>query len=65
MKKLTITLFLMALFSNNSKAQNIPSNAEDICSILIGETLPNVILQDANGNNIELKDILKRKPSVG
>jgi peroxiredoxin len=64
MKKLTITLFLMALFSNTTKAQNIPSNAEDISPMLIGETLPNAHLQDTNGNDIELINILKTKPTV-
>ncbi len=54
----------MTLFSNTIKAQNIPSKAEDINPILIGETLPNAYLQDSNGNSIELKNIVKTKPTV-
>jgi peroxiredoxin len=54
----------MAIFSNTSKAQNTPSKAEDISPLLIGETLPNAYLQDTNGNDMELKNILKTKPTV-
>tara|TARA_R110000868_G_scaffold81946_2_gene231720 strand:+ start:32265 stop:32867 length:603 start_codon:yes stop_codon:yes gene_type:complete len=64
MKKLTLTLLLMTLFSNNSKAQNTPSKAEDISPLLIGETLPKAALQDADGKTIELESILKMKPTV-
>lgn len=64
MKSLTVTLLLMALFINNMKAQSIPSRAEDISPLLIGETLPNAYIQDSKGNTFELNDILKTKPSV-
>lgn len=64
MKPLTVTLLFMALFSNNIKAQSIPSKAEDISPLLIGETLPKAKLLDSKGNTFELNDILKTKPTV-
>lgn len=55
------------LFSCNSNAQNstaIPEKAEYISPLLIGETLPKITLQDADGKVIELSSILKSKPTV-
>ena len=64
MKKLTLALLLMTFFSNNIEAQNVPSKAEDISPLLIGETLPNTQLLDSNGKTFELNKILKDKPTV-
>lgn len=57
------SLLLGCIFCNNGKAQN-PVKAEDICPLLIGETLPKANLQDAEGKTILLKDILLVKPTV-
>lgn len=64
MKSINQIILIMTLFSMSSKAQNIPSNAEDISPRLIGETIPNALLQDPDGNDIELKHIIKSKPTV-
>jgi len=42
----------------------ISDKAEDISPLLIGEVLPSASLQDADGNRIELRSILKSKPTI-
>jgi len=42
----------------------IPTNPEDISPLLIGESIPNAILQDANGETVRLEDVLSTQPTV-
>jgi peroxiredoxin len=48
------------LFSVVSFAQ-IADKAENVSPLLIGEKIPNVILQDANGKEVKTKDIFDKK----
>ena len=61
MKKL---LFISLLFIGCSNKPSIPLVSEDISPILIGETLPNAIFQNAEGKSVQLKAILEEKPTV-
>lgn len=49
--------------STNVSAQ-VPENAEDICPLLIGETIPKATLQDSQGKQVELVKYLSKKPTV-
>lgn len=48
----------------STASAQIPGKAEDISPLLIGETLPKATLQDADGQKVQLKDILEEKPTV-
>ena len=61
MKKL---LFISLLFIGCTNQLSIPTVAEDISPILIGETLPNANFQNAEGKSVQLKAILEEKPTV-
>ncbi len=49
--------------TSNIDAQ-VPEKAEDICPLLIGETLPKGNLQDEEGKIILLKDLIEATPTV-
>ena len=61
MKKLILISLLLIGCSNE---QSIPTVAEDISPILIGETLPNAYFQNAEGKSVQLKAVLEEKPTV-
>ena len=61
MKKL---LFISLLFIGCTNQLSIPTVAEDISPILIGETLPNANFQNAEGEYVQLKAVLEEKPTV-
>lgn len=61
--KIILPFLLISCASPESTAQ-IPENPEDICPLLIGETLPNAPLTNADGETVQFKDILKAKPTV-
>ena len=61
MKRLLLISLLLLGCSNKT---SIPLVAEDISPILIGETLPNAIFQNAEGKSVQLKAILEEKPTV-
>ena len=61
MKKL---LFISLLFISCTNQLSIPTVAEDISPILIGETLPNANFQNAEGKSVQLKAVLEEKPTV-
>jgi peroxiredoxin len=42
----------------------VPENAEDICPLLIGESIPKATLQDSEGKQVELSKLLGNKPTV-
>ena len=62
MKKILL-LSLLILFGCSNEI-SIPTVAEDISPILIGETLPNAYFQNAEGESVQLKAILEEKPTV-
>ena len=61
MKKL---ILISLLFIGCSNEISIPTVAEDISPILIGETLPNAYFQNAEGESVQLKAVLEEKPTV-
>ena len=61
MKKL---LFISLLFIGCTNQLSIPTVAEDISPILIGETLPNANFQNSEGEYVQLKALLGEKPTV-
>ncbi len=62
MKRQVVLLIMMGL-TLKTMAQ-IPTNPEDISPLLIGESIPNAILQDANGETVRLEDVLSTQPTV-
>lgn len=59
-----IALFFMSFLTHDKVKTIIPSKAEDISPLLIGESLPNANLQNLEGKDINLKDVLQVKPTV-
>ena len=57
-------LLIILIITGCSNQQSIPLVAEDISPILIGETLPNAIFQNAEGKSVQLKAVLEEKPTV-
>lgn len=62
MKWQVVILIMMGL-TLKTMAQ-IQTNPEDISPLLIGESIPNAILQDANGETVKLEDVLSTQPTV-
>lgn len=62
-KLYSLLIIFCLLLSINANAQ-IPDNAEDICPLLIGETLPAATLQNADGEMIRLKEVLNEGPTI-
>ena len=60
-KSIIATICIM--ITTNVYAQ-LPEKAEDISPLLIGETLPNGTFQNAEGNTVQLNEILTEKPTV-
>lgn len=59
-----IALTLMSFLFKKKEKTSIPTKAEDISPLLIGESLPTANLRDVEGNITALKDVLKVKPTV-
>lgn len=70
MKNVLLALFTFFVAANTSSAQmnnampNYPTNAEDISPLLIGEKLPEIMLADAIGKDVQLKKLLAAKPTI-
>lgn len=63
--KAIFTAVLLFIFSFNGNAQQIPGTAHDISPLLIGEYIPEgIILRDVEGNEVNLKKEMKKKPTV-
>lgn len=59
-----LKLVVLAVFVITNIFSQVPENAEDISPLLIGETLPTVILLDSDGNQVEFNDVISKKPTV-
>lgn len=59
-----LKLVVLAVFVITNIFSQVPENAEDISPLLIGETLPAVMLLDSDGNQVEFNDVISKKPSV-
>lgn len=62
MKAQFLILIIMGFFSK--AITQIPNKAEDVCPLLIGETLPDVSLLGNEGNSTKLYDELGKMPTV-
>lgn len=62
-RTLFITALLICGFTLHINAQ-LPEIAEDISPLLIGETIPDVVLQSTSGNKQTLTDIVAGQPSI-
>lgn len=63
MKNVMLILLSLVFASISSNAQ-LPEKAEDISPLLNGETLPDAVLKAPDGNEHNLSEVLKQKPSV-
>ena len=60
----TLSYIFLLLISTSIITAQVPENAEDISPILIGETIPEATLLDKKGNEVNLNEIIKEKPTV-
>jgi len=60
----TLLVALFAIVSHLSAYAQLPEKAEDICPLLIGESLPNATLKDGLGRNVDLLSTIDEKPAV-
>ncbi len=64
----TLAIFLLSVnisFAQMTKSiQEYPAQAEDISPLLIGETIANMTLPDAQGNNIQIGGLFAEKPTI-
>jgi len=63
MKHFILVAIISSICSFDVTGQ-VPTKAEDICPLLIGEDLPNGRLKDAYGNPVDLHDLINEKASV-
>ena len=62
MKRVLLFLFFV---SNSLIAQsNLPSSANDISPLLIGENVPNLSLKDTNGKSVNISDLISSKKTI-
>lgn len=59
--KFLVAIFFLAILVTNAQ---VPANPQDVSPLLIGETLPKATLQDLDGANVSLQEILAKKPTV-
>ena len=68
MKSINIATFLALIVffiaSTPSVAQQVPTNAADVQPILIGSQIPDVTIKTAEGNDVQLRDVVAQKPTV-
>lgn len=57
-------LGILCFWCSTSVSAQVPENAEDICLLLIGESIPKATLQDSEGKQVELSKLLGNKPTV-
>jgi peroxiredoxin len=57
-------LGILCFWCSTSVSAQVPKNGEDICPLLIGETIPKATLQDSEGKQVELGRLLINKPTV-
>lgn len=54
----------LTLFFSSSLVAQLPTQAEDVSPLLIGETIPNITLSALDGKAVNFHDIAKEKPTV-
>lgn len=64
MRVLISMLVLLSIQRLSAQVVQIAEQPDQICPILIGETIPDVVLKDVTSKEVELKAILAQKPSI-
>lgn len=59
-----ITLIILLTAISGCTDGNVPSSAEDVTPLEVGEKVPNVMLQDPFDNDTELHDLVTVKPTL-
>jgi len=57
-------LGILCFWCSSSVLAQVPKNAEDICPLLMGESIPKATLQNSEGKQIEIGKLLSNKPTV-
>ena len=57
-------LALVLLFSPSSIAQDYAMSAEEVNPVLISSTIPDVSVKNTDGENLNLRDIVKDQPTI-
>lgn len=59
-------VFLFLFFVSNSliAQSNLPSSANDISPLLIGEKVPTLSLKDTNGKSVNISDLISSKKTI-
>lgn len=57
-------LSIVGFWSGSYTTAQVYEKAEDICPLLVGETIPKATLQNPEGKQVELKTYLSQKPTV-
>lgn len=64
MKNKILFAILLPIAFNTTLMAQLPSNAEDISPLLIGETIPDVLVTTLEGEETNFHDLIKEKPTV-
>jgi len=64
MKKLFVFLLLFSASLSFAQKETVPNAAEDICPILVGETIPAGYLKNVEGENLGIRKLIKKQKTV-
>jgi len=64
MKKLFVFLLLFWSSLSFAQTESVPNAAKDICPILVGEKIPAGSLQNANGESLNIRKLIKQQRTV-
>lgn len=64
MKKSLMSALVLSLFFSMSLSAQLPTKAEDVSPLLIGETFPNTMLTGTDGKSVAFLELAKEKPTV-
>lgn len=59
-----LSLFFLTALTTYSNASEIPTSADDISPILVGQTVPDITLENIEGKSISLAKLLQQKPTL-
>ncbi len=59
-----LTTGLGAQTANPENKKGVAESAENICPIMVGEAVPDVLVKNLNGEKVALKDRIKEKPTI-
>lgn len=64
MKKSLISALVLTLFFSIGLNAQLPTKAEEVSPLLIGETMPNTVLTGTDGKSVAFLELAKEKPTV-